>query len=90
MTDGIISTTIEQLTIGDRIARIVNDVNYLYDATGVEYFKSQASSWSQWVWMLQDSKRLEWKVSYVGDAHGAQTNTVSVRGGTNTREVGYK
>ena len=54
-------------TVGERIERIVMEMAALYEITGVEYFKAQASGWSQWVWMLQDDKRREWDP---GDAHG--------------------
>ena len=57
-------------TVGERIEHIVNEMASLYEATGVEYFKAHASGWSQWVWMLQDSKRREWQITYPGDPQG--------------------
>jgi hypothetical protein len=69
MTENIITCDLK--TVGERIEHIVNEMTSLYEVTGVEYFKAQASSWSQWVWMLLDSKRQEWQITYPGDAHGA-------------------
>ena len=60
----------EHITVGGRIERLVMEMLLLYEATGCEYFKSQASAWSQWVWMLLDSKRREWQVTYAGNPHG--------------------
>jgi hypothetical protein len=39
----------KQGSIGERIERIVREMQSLHDATGLEYFKAQASAWSQWV-----------------------------------------
>ena len=53
-------------TIGERIEYIIDEMVSLYEATGVEYFNSHASGWSQWVCMLQDSRRREWQITYPG------------------------
>jgi hypothetical protein len=58
------------MTVGQRIERIIQDMTVLYEITGVQYFKAQASGWSQWVWMLQDNKRHEWQLTIPGDANG--------------------
>jgi hypothetical protein len=53
-------------TIGERIEYIIDEMVSLYEATGVEYFNAHASGWSQWVQMLQDSRRREWQITYPG------------------------
>ncbi len=68
----------EQTTVGERIERVVMEMRSLYEATGVEYFNAQASAWSQWVWMLNDSKRREWQVTYAGDAQGRVASTKGI------------
>ena len=57
-------------TVGERIEHLINEMDSLHEATGVEYFKAQALAWSGWVWMLQDRKRREWKITSPGDAQG--------------------
>ena len=58
------------MTAGRDIQAIMALLEKLYRDTGLEYFRHQARSWSQWVWMLQDSKRAEWQLEYRGDANG--------------------
>lgn len=60
----------ETMTVGEDIATIIVTMEKLYKETGLEYFKNQAMSWSQWVWMLQESKRKEWGLLYQGDPNG--------------------
>jgi hypothetical protein len=65
--------------VGERVESIIAEMASLYELTGVEYFKSQASGWSQWVWMLEDRKRQEWNLTYPGDAQGELTNGIALR-----------
>ena len=60
------------ITVGERIERVVQDMAELHKATGVDYFLQQASAWAQWVWMLDDNKRQEWKLNYKGSANGVR------------------
>uniref|UniRef100_A0A6C0BEH2 Uncharacterized protein n=1 Tax=viral metagenome TaxID=1070528 RepID=A0A6C0BEH2_9ZZZZ len=69
MTDNI-NTCTDLKTVGERKENIVNEMASLYEATGVEYFKSQASAWSQWIWILQDRKLQEWQITYSGNPQG--------------------
>ena len=58
------------MTVGERIERVVMDMAELHKATGVQYVSSHASGWAQWVWMLDDVKREEWKLTFRGSADG--------------------
>ncbi len=64
-------------TVGDDVVRVVRLLETLYHETRLPYFKAQA--WSQWVWMLRDSTRKEWGLSYSGDPNGSD---VCLPGGT--------
>lgn len=59
------------MPVGEDIQAIMALLQRLYADTGLEYFKHQAMSWSQWVWMLQDEKRELWALAYAGDPEGA-------------------
>jgi prolyl 4-hydroxylase len=67
-------TSSDIVTIGERIERIIMEMESLYKATGLEYFRSHASGWSQWVWMLRDDLRKEWQLTYCGDVLGRLKN----------------
>jgi hypothetical protein len=60
----------ELQSVGQRVERLIREMLELHDVTGLEYFKAQASAWCQWVWMLQEKKREDWKLTIVGDAQG--------------------
>ena len=46
----------------EQIRIVIAGMERLYRATGLEYFRSQARSWSQWLWMLSEDKKREWGV----------------------------
>jgi hypothetical protein len=48
------------LTVGQRIERVIADMNALYETTKQPYFQAQAGRWSGWVWMLKEDVRKKW------------------------------
>lgn len=59
------------MSVGEDVLALMGLLEKLYLDTGLEYFRHQAMSWSQWIWMLQDSRRAEWGLEYPGHPNGA-------------------
>jgi hypothetical protein len=63
-------TTNGQASVGERIKRLIDEIVSLHEVTGVKFFKSQELAWAHWAWLLEDSKRIEWNLTYAGVPNG--------------------